>query len=1023
MTLKLCSWNICSIKDKMESDLESNHFNFDKEINVDENFYNNAIQSKCSYYSEKGFNTKMQVMNSNMGHLTIMHLNCRSLVAHINEIKEYLYGLVVKIDVIALSETWLIPNQHDLSDFNIDEYKMYVMSRNNKHGGGVCIYVREDLESEQIGIISKQIENCYESIFVNIKLQSTRNVKIGCIYRAPNTDMELFNDEMLATLEFFKNNNVYLCGDFNVDLLKYNEHQNSRNFINTMFSYGYYPMINYPTRITCNSATIIDNIFTNVLHEESISGIIINDITDHLPIFCLMENVCVRKIRKQTKQNKYKFIRQTKDDNINNFVHNLKNVDWNDVIACEDINNSYCRLLNKYVKAFDDTCPIIKVKCKDKPDKPWLTKGLINAIRKKNNMYKLFVKFRTIKAESKYKTYKNRLTNVLRYAEKKYYNDMLNQCKKDLKKTWNILNDLTRRKKKKPNLCSEFSSGDHIVTNGKNIANSFNTFFTDIGPNLAKNISECPDNKFTDYLDIPKVHSLFLKPVTSDEIVKIVTKFRNKFSCGIDGVSMSIVKKTISVIAQPLAEICNKSFINGIFPDKMKIAKVIPVFKNGDKKLFSNYRPISVLPQFSKIFEKLFYNRLIEFIKRFNLLYDGQYGFREKHSTSLALMELIEDITDNYDRNNFTIGVFIDLKKAFDTINHNILIKKLSYYGIRGKPLQWLESYLLNRKQYVCYNNVESEMSTVVCGIPQGSILGPILFLLYINDLANVSNKLKCIMFADDTNVFYSDKCLEDVYKVVNDELNKMNNWLKVNKLSLNVDKTKYMIFMKKPGIHEHNIIIDQINVERVKDTKFLGIQLDEKLKWDVQIHSVSKNMSKGISVLYKLKPVLDNNILYSLYCTLILPYMNYACEIWGNTYQTKLKDIITLQKRAIRNVDKIGYRDHTDPVFVKYNCLKFDDIVQMKTLSIIHQAKNKNLPRNIQKLFSESDLVHNYKTRSISKGNFDEMFCRTKTRSMAISVRGVKLWNNLDEQYHKINELGKFKKMIKRKFIASYDC
>jgi hypothetical protein len=228
---------------------------------------------------------------------------------------------------------------------------------------------------------------------------------------------------------------------------------------------------------------------------------------------------------------------------------------------------------------------------------------------------------------------------------------------------------------------------------------------------------------------------------------------------------------------------------------------------------------------------------------------------------------------------------------------------------------------------------------------------------------------------------------------------------------------------MKKIGLLEHNIIIDQINVERVTVAKFLGIQVEEKLKWDMQINSVCKNMSKGISVLYKMKPILDSKILYSLYCTLILPYMNYACEIWGNTHQTKLKDIVTLQKRAMRNVDKIGYRDHTDPLFVKYNCLKFDDIINLKTLSIIHQARNNVLPRNIQKLFIETNEGHNYKTRSLSKGNFSEKYCRTKTRSMAISVKGVKLWNNLDEECHKIKDLDKFKRMIKCKFIASYDC
>ncbi len=390
---------------------------------------------------------------------------------------------------------------------------------------------------------------------------------------------------------------------------------------------------------------------------------------------------------------------------------------------------------------------------------------------------------------------------------------------------------------------------------------------------------------------------------------------------------------------------------------------------------------------------------MIDFIESFSLLYNGQYGFREKHSTSLALMELLEDITNNYDENNVTTGVFIDLKKAFDTINHTILITKLSHYGIRGEPLQWLESYLSDRKQFVYYNNIESDKSTVVCGIPQGSILGPILFLLYINDLSNVSNKLKFILFADDTNVFYSGKCLEDVCRLMNDELKIMNTWFKVNKLSLNVDKTKYMIFMKNPGKSKHNIVIDNMNVERVPVFKFLGVQVDEKLKWDAQINAVCKNISKGISILYKVKHILDTQILYTLYCTLILPYMNYACEIWGNTCETKLKNIITLQKRAIRIVDKIGFRDHTDPLFVKYKCLKFNDIVNLKTLSIVHQAENNNLPVNVQKLFVKTNVMHKYNTRSSSRGNLDVKYCRTKTRYMAISVKSIKLWNNLDAE------------------------
>jgi len=251
-------------------------------------------------------------------------------------------------------------------------------------------------------------------------------------------------------------------------------------------------------------------------------------------------------------------------------------------------------------------------------------------------------------------------------------------------------------------------------------------------------------------------------------------------------------------------------------------------------------------------------------------------------------MELIEDITDNFDKQMITAGVFIDLKKAFDTIDHNILISKLCHYGIRGIALKWLKDYLSHRSQYVVYNDVRSTKKPVVCGIPQGSILGPMLFLLYINDLANISKKLKFILFADDTNVFYADKNLVDVMDVLNHELKNLSVWFKVNKLPLNVGKTNYMIFKHKNDNIDHKIVIDGVRVERVHVTKFLGVKVDKQLNWDDQINYVCRNVSKNMSVLYRVKHILNNDCLKSLYCTMTLPYLNYACEIWGNTFETR---------------------------------------------------------------------------------------------------------------------------------------
>ena len=244
--------------------------------------------------------------------------------------------------------------------------------------------------------------------------------------------------------------------------------------------------------------------------------------------------------------------------------------------------------------------------------------------------------------------------------------------------------------------------------------------------------------------------------------------------------------------------ICNLSLKSGVFPDKMKIAKVLPLYKSNDKHNVSNYRPVSILPQFSKILEKIFEKRLREFIDKNDLLFDGQYGFRTNRSTGLAINEMVDTLIQAVDDNKFCIGVFIDLKKAFDTVDHSLLIKKLRYYGVRGITSKFLDSYLNNRKQFVSYNNANSSEQTIKCGVPQGSILGPLLFILYINDMYKISRLLHFIIFADDTNIFHIGNNATNLIHVVNTELEKLTVWFEVNKLSLNVAKSNYMFFSKK---------------------------------------------------------------------------------------------------------------------------------------------------------------------------------------------------------------------------------
>ena len=400
-------------------------------------------------------------------------------------------------------------------------------------------------------------------------------------------------------------------------------------------------------------------------------------------------------------------------------------------------------------------------------------------------------------------------------------------------------------------------------------------------------------------------NSLFLAPVTLIEVNDLISILNPSKSVGPNSIPIKLLRIIGLSISPLLVLLVNQSFQSGIFPDKLKIAKVISLFKKGNPELPSNYRPISLLPVFSKIFEKLMYRRLYKFLEIHKVLYSLQFGFQENHSIDHALVSLTEAIRNTLDNKRLGCGIFIDLQKAFDTVNHRILLSKMEHYGIRGCALEWFKSYLSNRKQYVFVNGSNSNLLPINCGVPQGSALGPLLFLTYINDLPNASKKLTFYLFADDTNIYYESKDLSDLIRIVNKELRLVKKWLDSNKLSLNIDKTNYIIFHSSSinVSSGSDIRIGKKYIKRVKFVKFLGLLLDEHLSWKYHLSELSKKFARTCGMFFKIRNLLPLDVLICLYNALFLSFLQYGLIVWGQTYASYVDPIFKLQKKAVRAI------------------------------------------------------------------------------------------------------------------------
>ena len=881
---------------------------------------------------------------------SIFQINIQGLANKCSVLETFLLKSKYKFLAVCISEHWLTGDQ--MGGLCVDGYCLGTyFARTVYRRGGTAILVRADVAFVPIDFDGVSVEKDGEIVGVRL---TNQKLIILSIYRSPSGNLDNFLNIISVALSkiTIQDYNVMLMGDFNVHFNNKNEVA-ARSVCDFLTEYGLSSNFVDPTRL----GSCIDNAFSNIAPAPDFE--VINfPFSDHMGIATHFKS------KVNIDNVKFLEIRPTTANGLNEFFNLVDSTDfervYDDTVHVGVRVNYFINTLTGFAAT---AFPLkkLRVNNSDELKLSWFTPELGQMRTCLHDMNQEYHATGDSYIKSLRDSYRRQYRSALIQAKRDASDRYIQDHKRSSRSIWRVIT-----KNKNESMIEDGS----VLT-----ADDFNNFFLSAPIRLTAHIPPT-QGPFTTVPLIPTVNAQFkFSALSQMEVSSAIDAMKLGKSFDYFGLNVMMIKYIKKLIVAPLTEIFNSCIREGHFPDILKVAKVTPIHKKGEVNDPSNYRPISILPAISKVFELLLKNQLVEFLENNNILNDNQHGFRAGRSTSSAISAFVDRVVGCFERGEYCSVMFLDLSKAFDCVSHELLVRKLYMYNVLPNSVKLITSYLSNRYQCVNYNKEESALGSLMSGVPQGSILGPVLFLLYINDFSNALAAGDSLLYADDTTIFSGGSSMTDAMTAGADKMGIARQWFNANGLLLNETKTENLVLTLRHSDSDRQSI------------KFLGVHIDSQLTWCAHGDTLSAKLSSATFALRRLSESVSASVLRIAYFSIFQSHMTYGLLSWGHS--AVLGRIFALQRRAVRVISGLGYRDDCRDAFIRLRVLTLPSLYIYECVKYVLYRRNE--------LTTQSD-VHSYSTRR----NNDIRYVRLRlSRSQnGVNYFGYKFYNAIDMRY-----------------------